>query len=243
MPKQEDANRVSELKKMSLSNYLVSKASMCVIAGNGIIGHNVTQALNMLKVGMEYNDLQTKNGEVQSVNIFLCPFDGNTPDVSLRHEIRHALTSSAKITNNGIEEVKIGNDISQYNDSTLVDRKYTDFNEVYTQKEAIDETIYSWNHGQYLINKPGDKLKLGNMSSYDYWIPRFQVIYDALPSSVKRSQIEDDNNSLYEFIPESVLSTVEELITDISVDDEEAIKRLYSIVDELKRNEEASIQL
>lgn len=176
----------------------------------------------------------------QEIAIFFCPFKSipGYEDVDLRHEIRHGITSSFSIDGNNITTYKIGNKIEKYIDEECVERELTDYNEWVTQIEAKKETKDAFSKGIYIISKPSLKNHnfVGQTSSYDSYLPLFEIVYNALPSSAKQSQIETSNDSLYNAIPLNQLIDIEKMILNGYRTDDELVGALNNISDQLKSN-------
>ncbi len=173
----------------------------------------------------------------QEIVIFLCPFRSipGYEDVDLRHEIRHGITSSLSINGN-ITTYKIGNKIEKYIDKECVERELSDYNEWVTQIEAQKETKDAFSKGIYIISKPSLKNYnfVGQTSTYDSYLPLFEIIYNALPFSAKQSQIESSNESLYNTISLNQLIAIEKMILNRCRTNDELVGALNNISEQLK---------
>ena len=175
----------------------------------------------------------------QEIVIFLCPFRSipGYEDVALRHEIRHGITSSLSINGNNTT-YKIGNKVEKYIDKECVESELSNYNEWVTQIEAKKETEDAFSKGIYIISKPSLKNHnfVGKTSTYDSYLPLFEIVYSALPSSAKQSQIATSNESLYNAIPLNQLRDIEKMILNGHETDNELIGTLHNISDQLKSN-------
>lgn len=218
-------------------------ASLRIFCGNFDISRCLDED-RALECIVDSVDTQTTSFVNDNLNrqekvIFFCPFRSfpGYEDVDLRHEIRHGITSSLKIDGN-ITTYKIGNKIEKYIDGQCVECQLPDYNEWVTQIEAKKETKDAFSKGIYIISKPSIKnYYLGCRATfYDDYLPLFEIVYDALPSSAKKSQIETSNESLYNAIPLTQLLDIEEMIRNGYRNDDELVGRLHNISDQLKSN-------
>lgn len=170
--------------------------------------------------------------------ILFCPFRSipGYEDVDLRHEIRHAITSSA-ITDGNTTIYKIGNKIEKYEGEECVESHLSNYNEWVTQTEAKKETQDAFSKGIYIISKPSLKNHnfIGKTSDYDNYLSLFEIIYSTLPMSAKQSQLESSNDSLYNFVSLEQLSYIEEMILKGDISDDKLIDQLNKISEQLKK--------
>lgn len=166
--------------------------------------------------------------------ILFCPFRSipGYEDVDLRHEIRHAMTSS--ITKNKNTTIfKIGNKIEILAGEECIESYLSDYNEWVTQIEAKKETKDAFSKGIYIISKPSLKNHnfVGKTSYYDKFLSFFEIIYNTLPVTAKQSQIEVSNESLYNVISLKQLTDIEKMIVDgvNGVYDDKLEEKLYTI--------------
>ena len=169
--------------------------------------------------------------------IYFCPFSTYFRDVDFRHELRHALTSSYKELEDGTRELKCGNSITTFRGDDEYTEVLDDFNELVTQYEARKETNDAFSRGVYLFDREGTALgDLYSGSVYDCYLKAFGYVYEALPESAKRSQIEDTNDSLYTVVPQKYLQTMEEIICNHGEDDIKSRRNLKILIEIIKED-------
>lgn len=235
----DDQEKIKEYEKACKKEI----ASLRIFCGNFDISRCLDEekALECIVDSVDTQTFSYVNDDLnrQEKVIFFCPFRSfpGYEDVDLRHEIRHGITSSLKIDGN-TTTYKIGNKIEKYIEGQCVECQLSDYNEWVTQIEAKKETKDAFSKGIYIISKPSlKKHYLGDQtSSYDDYLPLFEIVYDALPSSAKKSQIETSNESLYNAIPLTQLLAIEEMILNGYRNDEELEGLLHNISDQLKSN-------
>ena len=120
-------------------------------------------------------------------------------DIHLRHELRHSLTSSVRREDN-LDIVKVGNAEYIYSGEELITVNNEFYNELLTQKKAIENTKASFGRGIYILSPNGISFPNGLTSGYDEYLPEFDKIYSVIPQSAMVSQIERNNKNLYSFI-------------------------------------------
>ncbi len=234
LPDPELVKNIETKLKLYRRNYNVAIASLSVIQGDSIVGYNYSYE-PILHRYTQTCSVSIKDGEIEEVKIFFCPFGCNPDcqDVALRHEIRHAMTASARMREDGVEELKVGNNVTLHYNGELVENKFEYYNEAVTETESFEETRIFWDKGIYIINDLGTKLPEDAGGNYGSWLPNFKIVYDVLPPEAKRSQIESTNDSLYRFISEEDLIRVDALITRTGEDDEEVKRELKEIAEKI----------
>lgn len=133
--------------------------------------------------------------------LFFDPYacDEEYLDIHLRHELRHSLTSSVR-REKDLDIVKVGNAEYIYSGEELIAVNNEFYNELLTQKKAIEKTKASFEIGIYILSPNGVSFPNGLTSGYDEYLPEFDKIYSVIPQSVMVSQIEENNENLYNFI-------------------------------------------
>ncbi|MDE6285040.1 MAG: hypothetical protein K2M17_04775 [Bacilli bacterium] len=191
--------------------YYKEISKLCMVNGN----YKGNASVDLLSTTNEhFVETVTENGEIKDIIIFFCPFFYYHLDLHLRHEIRHALTTTSRRITDDIEEIKVGNRIQVFQNGTLISEILNDYNEYVTQYEAIKETKESYERGIYILSPEGEEFSRGATTSYDEYLPYFEILYKGLPASAKRSQIEDSNDSLYRVVSENTLIQYEALINN-----------------------------
>ena len=233
-------SEIADSRELSYANYNVALASMSIVNGKTFVGHDINKAECILNPGINFFISPYANKRADQTYIYISPL-GEAVDIALRHEIRHALTNSLKVKN-GVTERKGGNSISYFKGDNFLSKKHEVFNEALTQYEAINETMFSWSNGNYIISEPGEKLD--SMCMYDKWIPRFKIIYDELPKEAKMSQAEETNDNLYKYLSEDDILMVERILELPSYRDEEARRKLEEMANKIKTlASEASVKM
>ena len=231
LPNQERLKVFIEDAKRALDNYQVAIASSCIVSGSPRIGHYPEIAEFVLSPNKMCCAPHTDGkGNVKEVNIFFNPmmYNQDALDVFIRHEIRHAMTASARLLepifnpDTGeyvhIEELKLGNQLTlyktaPYEKALIKGDSFVIWNEAVTQYEAILETKSEWEKGNYILNEPGTHFP-SITTFYDDWLDDFAIIYEILPPDAKRSVIESTNNSLFRYILPNELEEICTLIAD-----------------------------
>ncbi|MCX4364319.1 MAG: hypothetical protein OSJ70_00910 [Bacilli bacterium] len=147
-------------------------------------------------------------------------------DVHLRHELRHSLTTSMSINQDGIVIVKVGNNLFFYLNNQLIGSENTDFNEYFTQKKALANTKEAYKHGIYVLTPPNTQAPTPVTSGYDVYLPEFDKIYSCLSSKARQSVIEPTNEKLYSEIPPISIKDLESKISHGEILDENILKEL-----------------
>ena len=220
-------------KEESLGDDLVSIANGRIISSNledsDVI--DINYILGFDETFEQITDM-TSSGDT---TIYFCPFSTYFRDVDFRHELRHAMTSSYRELEDGTRELKCGNSITIFRGNDKYIDVLDDFNELVTQYEARKETNDAFSRRMYIFDKEGTSLgDLYSGSVYDYYLKAFGYVYESLPKSAKRSQIEENNDSLYTVIPQKYLQAMEEIIRNHGKDDDKSRKKLKTLAEIIK---------
>jgi hypothetical protein len=148
-----------------------------------------------------FASFEQEDGIEKNRLLFFDPYacDEEYLDIHLRHEIRHSLTSSVRRENN-LDIVKVGNAEYIYSGEELITVNNEFYNELLTQKKAIENTKASFGRGIYILSPNGISFPNGLTSGYDEYLSEFDKIYSVIPQSAMVSQIERNNENLYRFI-------------------------------------------
>ena len=148
-----------------------------------------------------FASFEQEDGIEKNRLLFFDPYacDEEYLDIHLRHEIRHSLTSSVRRENN-LDIVKVGNAEYIYSGEKLITVNNEFYNELLTQKKAIENTKASFGRGIYILSPNGISFPNGLTSGYDEYLSEFDKIYSVIPQSAMVSQIEINNENLYRFI-------------------------------------------
>lgn len=130
-------------------------------------------------------------------------------DIHLRHEIRHSLTTSIQ-RKNDLDVVKCGNVEYVYSDGDLISVNNEFYNELVTQKKALENTKTSFEKGIYILSPKDVSFTDEITSAYDEYLTEFDRVYAMIPQDVMRSQIEEDNENLYSFISQDEINKIED---------------------------------
>ena len=158
---------------------------------------------------------EQEDGVEKARLILIDPFacDEEYLDIHLRHELRHSLTSSVR-SEDGLNIIKVGNTEYVYFGEKLININNEFYNELVTQQKAIENTKKSYQNGIYILSPKGVSFPNGLTSGYDEFLPEFSKIYCFLPASVLRSQIEEDNTNLYNFIQADDIKQLEDTLQE-----------------------------
>lgn len=130
-------------------------------------------------------------------------------DIHLRHELRHSLTSSVR-KENGLDIVKVGNAEYVYEGENLVVVNNELYNELVTQRRALDNTKTSFENGIYILSPQGATFPNGITSGYDEYLPEFNKVFTQFSPIAIVSQVEATNNNLYKFISQNDIKRLED---------------------------------
>ena len=200
----ESSNRDIDISKIKHAREEASKffnkqmAEALVFETNCDISNvNFDVDLSML-YGEMFSVYEQEDGVEKHRYIFFNPYasDENTFDIHLRHELRHSLTSSVRKVD-GLDVVKVGNAEFVYNKEEIVESSNDLYNELITQKRAVDNTRKSFKKGIYILSPEGCDFPTGYTSGYDVYFDQFDEILDLIPKEVLNSQIELSNDNLY----------------------------------------------
>ena len=217
----ENANRDIDISKVKLARESASKffnkqmAEALVFETNCDIS-NVNFNMDLSTVyGEMFSDFEQENGIEKHRYIFFNPYasDENTIDIHLRHELRHSLTSSVQKID-GFDIVKVGNAEFVCKKDEIIESNNDFYNELITQKRAVDNTRKSFKKGIYILSPYGAKFPNGYTSAYDVYFNQFNEILDLIPKEVLNSQIELSNKNLYSVFSKEAIKDIERAILD-----------------------------
>lgn len=147
-------------------------------------------------------------------------------DVIIDHELRHVVE-------------RYGDDIPSYKCGVNVgnSKEFETYNELVTQKLALDATRRRWDAGKMLFSSEyASHYDFFKTSSYDDDIWKLDIIFNPFKIELTMAQISPHIDALYEIIPKSQLVRIEDCLTKSG---DESVNELYSIRSALiERNEE-----
>ena len=240
---EEPLKEMVEYLEIQQSNEKELKDDKMAIAKSRIIGGNYTiESEDYLEYFFNSEEQQcvtnNENGIINEVVIFFNPFlvpSSLDNEISLRHEIRHAMMTSSNGVKDGKAMIKTGNLIITEDGEEL-----RTFNEYITQKDAIEETESEVRRGISLltddITSIEKSIEYKCLTKYMSYFPVGNIVISQEPliSAVRKSQIaEKNNNDLYNVISLEQLHTLEELMQASPLISKTDINRLRNLMQEL----------
>ncbi len=176
-----------------------------------------------------FTSFEQENGVEKARLLFFDPYacDEEYLDIHLRHELRHSLTSSVRRENN-LDIVKVGNAEYIYLGEKLITVNNEFYNELLTQGKAIENTKRSYQNGIYILSPNGVSFPDGLTSIYDEYLEEFNKIYSVIPQNAVVSQIELNNNNLYNFISSDEIKQLEANLHDCNNISEDILAAIIS---------------
>lgn len=147
-------------------------------------------------------------------------------DAIIDHELRHVVE-------------RYGDDVQSYKCGVNIgkSREFVTYNELVTQKLALEATRRRWNEGKMIFSSEyASHYDFFKTSSYDDDIWKLDIVFNPFKVELTAAQMSPKLDDVYEIIPKPYLVRVEECLTKRN---DESVNELYSIRSDLiARNEE-----
>jgi len=154
----------------------------------------------------------------------------NLFDISVDHELRHAIETYVKKINGGYV-VKMGTDISKLDlNFDCLKEGFTNYNERVTQKLSVEACRERWMKGKFMFSDPYALITTYCISCYDCDLDNLDIIFEPFRERLVEAQISSNFNKIYEVIPKRTLREINSSITSHS---RYSIRKLHRIRNEL----------